>query len=282
MIKYISASLIQRTINNKEEFRALSLAFAIKAKFTSSQINNFSYSRISEIFGISRGTAKKHITTLRQMGLIRNNDKGIVILALKDKTNKGQNFRVQKYGEVIKPENLKDIEKFLRLQKVLIKQNQIDFAVNTLKAKDEVETMRDYRKLVRRSKKLHCWAGELDRGQSIKTICNVTGLSNKSSVELLKWGENNKFLTKEKRITKTDMPCFGIDEREIKGLHGGSYFIFKGSAYFVQPSILNFNIDIDVKEIKSAKTSDINKTLKDRINEKRVKMGMDILGLYTS
>lgn len=239
MLKKISAQLIIRTVKNREETRALALAFAVKSTYLSSQINNFSYSRLSEMFGISRATAKKRMNTLKTLGLVRENGDHMVFLSLQEIGVGIKNINIQNHKK--KVNNLKEIEKFIRLQAVYIKQTQIDFAVNTIEAKQRVKKNKDLKSLNRRAKKLKDWAGETDRGQSINTVSRISGLSKKSSVELLKWGQEKKFLRKKVRIEATDVSSFGKIKllKEVSGKE--SYFAHNGIIFSVMPTILKFN-----------------------------------------
>ena len=78
MIKKISEGLIRRSVSDKKQMKALSLAFAVKAIYLSSQINDASYSKIAAMFGISRTSAKERIETLKDMHLVLYNDKHLI------------------------------------------------------------------------------------------------------------------------------------------------------------------------------------------------------------
>lgn len=243
MLKKISAQLIIRTVKNREETRALALAFAVKANFHSSQFNNFTYKACAEKFGISRATAKKRITTLREMGLLRDNGKHLVFLSLQEVRVGVKNVLLLPYSQLgNKPVNLNEIEKYIRLQGVFIKQSQIEFSVNTIKAKHEVKSARKLGRVRRKEKKLRGWTGKTDLGQSIKTVMRSSGLKRNKAVELLQWGDRNKFLTKEKRISITNVPAIGLQSGEFLYFAKKREGIFNshGRIYFVSSTILSF------------------------------------------
>lgn len=238
MIKWMSSRLIQRTINNKEEIKALSLAFAIKAKYKSSQINDSSYSKLASMFSISRETAKKRIGVLRTMGLIKEDGDNILFLSFKDSWENA-NIEIQDYSK-IDITNLKEIERFLRLQGVYIKQSQIDYAANANEATTTVKSMKELRAAKRRLKKIRHWGGKTDRGQSINTVKKASGLGTNKAVELLQWAEKNKLIEKEVRRVREDSIPLGDEKWKESAKSRKTYFMSHGFVFSVLPSILIF------------------------------------------
>lgn len=215
--------------------RALSLAFAIKANFRSSQFNNFTYSRVAEMFHIGRETAKHLIVELRDMGLVEDRGPHILIRSLKGKREKDRNLTLQDYS-AIDLYNLKEVEKFLRLQSVALKQSQIDYAANVRKDILSPESSRDYRRAKRESRKLGHWSGDVDRGQSINTVMRASGLRRNNAIGLLKWGEKKGLLIKKRRMIKIGAVMrtddFSIGRTRI--------FSWKNQTYVCKPTELTF------------------------------------------
>ena len=239
MIKWMSAQLIQRSINNKEEFRALSLAFAVKVKYRSSQINNFSYSGLAGLFGISRETAKKRINKLREMGLVRDNGKCLIFLSLQEKRYGCKNVEIQKcYG--INRNDLKQIERFLRLQAVNIKQSQINHAINCIKATKTAKTAKELRTAKQNLKKIANWNGNVDCGISINTVKKVSGVGVNKAVELLSWGEKKHFLHKTVRFNKESDIFVGEDKWKTSKEERKTFFVSHGRVFSVQPTLVKF------------------------------------------
>ena len=241
MIKYISASLIQRTINNKEEFRALSLAFAVKSKYLSSQLNNFSYSRLSDMFGISRNTAKNRINKLREMGLVRQNGKNLVFLSLQELGYGIKNIIIQNHSRV-NLNNLKEAERFLRVQAVYIKQSQIDYAVNCIESTKNAKTAKELRAAHSKLKKIRNWNGRVDRGQSINTVKRVSGTGKNNAVNLLKWGEKKRLLKKNVRINEVQHVWQETERWKDSDDMRKSFFISHGRTYLVLPTEIKFTV----------------------------------------
>ena len=215
--------------------RALSLAFAIKANFRSSQFNNFTYSRVAEMFHIGRETAKHLIVELRDMGLVEDRGPHILIRSLKGKREKDRNLTLQDYS-AIDLYNLKEVEKFLRLQSVALKQSQIDYAANVRKDILSPKSSRDYRRAKRESRKLGHWSGDADRGQSINTVMRVSGLCKNGAINLLKWGESKKLLTKNKRMVRLG-PSVGIEDFSLERTR---VFSWKNQVYSCLPTEITF------------------------------------------
>jgi hypothetical protein len=234
-MKEISQGILKSAIANKKTMRALSLAFAIKANFRSSQFNSFTYSRVAEMFHIGRETAKHLIEELHNMGLIENRGPNILIRSLKDKGIRARNRKIQDYSNV-DISNLKEVEKFLRLQGVLLKQSQIDYAANIQKDILSPRCSGDYRRAKRESKKMGHWSGEADRGQSISTVMKASGLRRNSAINLLKWGEKSGLLIKKKRMIKIGAAMrtddFSIGRTRI--------FSWENQTYVCKPTELTF------------------------------------------
>jgi hypothetical protein len=241
MLKKMSAQLISRSVKNRDNIRAISLSFAVKSLYRSSQINNFSYQKLSVMFNISRETAKKRILTLKKLGLIRENDKHMIFLSFSEIGVGIKNIYIQNYSKIKNIHDLKEVEKFIRLQGVFIKQSQIDYAANILKAKECVKTNKERKAISKCTKKLSYWVGSVDRGQSINTVSKASGLSKKSAVELLKWADNKKLITKTLRITPTSFPAFGENKISKQMPDQTSYFVHKGCVFSVLPTVLTFS-----------------------------------------
>jgi len=234
-MKEISQDILKSAIANKRTMRALSLAFAIKANFRSSQFNNFTYSRVAEMFHIGRETAKHLIVELRDMGLVEDRGPHILIRSLKGKREKGRNLTLQDYS-AIDLYNLKEVEKFLRLQSVALKQSQIDYAANVQKDILSPGSSRDYRRAKRESRKLGHWSGDADRGQSINTVMKVSGLCKNGAINLLKWGEKKRLLTKNRRVVRLG-PSMGMEDFSLGRTH---VFSWKNQVYSCLPTELTF------------------------------------------
>jgi hypothetical protein len=238
MLIRISEDLIRRSVKDKKEMKALALSFAVKALYKSSQLNNFTYSRIAEIFHISRISAKTRIEILRNMGLVFNNGNHLMFRTLREFGEGNKNINIQNYSS-IDINNLKEVEKFLRLQGVFIKQSQIEYAVNVQKNILNPSSPQEYKKAKRKSKNIKHWNGETDLGQSINTVMKSSGLGRNSAIKILKWGEDKKLLTKKKRITKLFSAVGCEDNFKIPG-NRARFFSCKGIVYSVLPTILMF------------------------------------------
>jgi len=234
-MKEISQGILRSAIESKRTMRALSLAFAIKAKCRSSQCNKVTYSRVAEMFDIGRGTAKSLIMELRSMDLIEDRSPHILIKSLKSRGAKDRNIPLQDYS-AIDLCNLKEVEKFLRLQSVALKQSQIDYAANVQKDILSPRCSRDYRRAKRESRKLAHWSGDADRGQSINIVMKVSGLCRNGAINLLKWGEKKKLLTKNKRMVRLG-PAMGMEDFSIGRTH---IFSWKNQVYSCLPTELTF------------------------------------------
>ena len=219
--------------------RAFALAFAVKALYHSSTLNNYTYTKVAELFGISRGTAKTLITELRRMGLVENMGPHLLFKSLKSPKKYGRNVRVQDYSNV-DLHNLKEVERFLRLPAVVIKQAQIDYAVIIHKSMTEPKTLEEFRKAkakVKRSvNKKAYWKQKADSGMAITTVMKASGLKRNSVINLLKWGEQKHLLNKKRRFHKynhyTPLDNFTTDGISIVSWHG--------STYIIEPNILTF------------------------------------------
>lgn len=238
MITYISRPLIQRTITNKEDLRAIAVSFAIKAKFRSSQINDFTYSRLASMFNIGRETAKRRIERLKSLGLVRFDGNNLLFLSLSDSWMKN-NIKVLDYTK-IDTNNLKEVEKFLRLQAVYIKQSQINYAVNVKRATASVSDMKELRANKRKLRKLSYWGGETDRGQSIKTVSNVSGLGINGAVELLQWGEKMGLLDKDVRIFRKKFVPTSEQRWKISKKSRVTFFVSNGNVFSAIPTVITF------------------------------------------
>jgi len=238
MVRIMSESLIRRSVNTPKEIRALSLAFAIKGLYKSSQLNNWSYQKIAMLFHIGRTTAKERIQTLERMGLIKRIDNHLLFLSLKEINHGVKNITIQNYSN-IDITNLKEVERFLRLQGTFIKQSQIDYAVNVKNDIINPTDLHTFKKAKRLDNKLNDWGGQLDSGQSISTVMKSCGLGRNKSVELLQWAEHMELVKKEKRfhVLSKQVPlkeCI-YDSKTRKTM-----FSHKGRVYSCQATILHF------------------------------------------
>ena len=240
MIKKISEGLIRRSVSDKKQMKALSLAFAVKAIYLSSQINDASYSKIAAMFGISRTSAKEMIKTLSEMGLILQMGNHLVFKTLREFERGSKNINIQNYSS-INLYNLKEVEKFLRLQGVFIKQSQIDFAINVKTNILDPSSLAEYRRLKKQSKKIAHWDGQFDNGQSVNTVMKASGLKRNSAINLLKWAEEKELLVKKRRIYKLSISV-GLDDNFKLPDSRGRYFSYGGWLYYVLPSVLFFII----------------------------------------
>lgn len=238
MIKKISEGLITRSVSDKKQMKALSLAFAVKAIYLSSQINDASYSKIATMFGISRTSAKERINTLEEMGLITHHGNHLIFNTLREYERGSKNINIQNYSS-ISPYNLKEVEKFLRLQGVFIKQSQINYAVNVKKDILNPSNIAEYRRAKKNSKKLSHWDGDVDNGQSVNTVMKASGLGRNSAINIIKWGEERRLLTKTKRISKIGIAVSMEDKFKLPN-DRGRYFAYGGFVYYVLPSLLVF------------------------------------------
>ncbi len=238
MIKKISEGLIRRSVSDKKQMKALSLAFAVKAIYLSSQINDASYSKIAAMFGISRTSAKERIETLKDMHLVLYNDKHLIFKTLREFDQGIKNINIQNYS-CIDLYNLKEVEKFLRLQGVFIKQSQIDYAVNVKKDILNPSSIAKLRSARKKSKKLSHWDGDVDNGQSVNTVMKASGLGRNSAINILKWGEEKGLLTKTKRISKISI-AVGVEDSFKLHQDRGRYFSYGGFVFRVLPSLLVF------------------------------------------
>ena len=101
------------------------------------------------------------------------------------KANAGiKNIEIQKYYSINR-NNLKEIERFLRLQAVRIKQSQIDYAINCIESTQKAKNAKELKSAKKNLKKIGNWNGNVDRGMSIRIVENVSGLGKNKSVELL-------------------------------------------------------------------------------------------------
>ena len=226
-------------MSDKKVMKALSLAFAVKALYTSSALNNGSYNHIAKTFHIGRESAKERIRTLQELGLIRRDGNRIIFLSFRQRGEGIKNVPILDYSD-IDLTNLKEVERYLRLQGVYIKQSQIDYAANVQKRITNPSSVKEYRTAKRLVKKMAHWSGEADNGQAVCTVMKSSGLKRNSAIALLKWGENTGLLEKEKRFSQFFAAC-GCDPSTIFGSHSrGKFFVWHGLTFFVQPSILHF------------------------------------------
>ena len=236
MIRSLSITLLQECAQDDAKMKALSLAFAVKAMFRSSSIYNFSYSRLADMFGISRARAKRLIETLTEMGLCRRNNTEMVFLSLnRPRANHNVNIYIQHYRD-IDITDLKQVGKFLRLQIVRTKQCQIDFAVNILNDKSSPKSLKDLNKAKRDSGKIKKWDGQTDNGMSLRTIGHTAGIGKNSACNLVKWGVTTGLLTKETR-RKIIGPAYGDDFTKNRR---EALFVSHGLIFSVLPSVLCF------------------------------------------
>ena len=238
-MRFISQNLVRVSVSDKRVTKALSLAFAVKALYVSSALNNGSYSNIARIFHIGRESAKERVQTLQSLGLIRRDGNRIIFLSFRQRGEGIKNVPILDYAD-IDLTNLKQVEYYLRLQGVYIKQSQIDYAANVQKRITNHSSVNELRRARRKVKNMAHWSGEADTGQAICTVMRSSGLKRNSAIRLLKWGESMRLLEKEKRFSQF-FAAFGSDPADIFGKRTrGKFFVWHGLAFFVQPSILHF------------------------------------------
>lgn len=117
MIRQISSRLLEECLANKQKAKALALSFAVKAMFQSSRINNFTYKKVANMFGISRERAKSSVGILLEMGVCRIDGPHLTMTSLNRHEYGNKNLPIQSYNNT-NITNLKEVEKFLRLQAV--------------------------------------------------------------------------------------------------------------------------------------------------------------------
>jgi len=238
-MRLVSQNLIRASVSDKKAMKALSLAFAVKALYKSSALNDGSYSHIAQLFHIGRTSAKERIQTLLLMGLIRRDGNRIIFLTLKQVGIGIKNVPILDYSN-INLYNLKEVENYLRLQGVCIKQSQIDYAANVHQRIANPTSCKELRTMKRKAENLAYWSGEVDRGQAICTVMRSSGLQRNSAIGLLKWGEDTGLVEKEKRFSQFFADC-GSDPSNIFGKNTrGKFFSWHGLIFFVQPSVLSF------------------------------------------
>lgn len=219
--------------------KALSLAFAVKALYTSSALNNGSYNHMAKTFHIGRESVKERIQTLQSLGMIRREDDRIIFLSFRQRGEGIKNVPILDYSD-IDLTNLREVEKYLRLQGVYIKQSQIDYAANVQKRITNPSSVKEYRTAKRLVKKMAHWSGEADTGQAVCTVMKSSGLKRNGAMALLRWGEKAGLLEKEKRFSQF-YAARGCDPSTIfDGRTRGKFFVWHGLTFFVQPSILKF------------------------------------------
>ena len=231
MLNRMPIILLTEAVKSRTVLRALALSFSIKSRYRSSQYHRFTYSRIAEEYHIGRDKAKKIIAILVEMNLATI--QGGNILFGKFKQEKGKQVVLLPYNN-IDLYNLSDIEKYLRLQAVSIKQSQIDYMANKLQHLNDPSTLKEYQSARKVMKSYH-WAREVDRGQSINTVSKVSGLGKNKAVDLLKWGEAKGLLTKHKRLHPISYYLLpeGIQDK-------GTVFTWRGHKYLAQTTLLSF------------------------------------------
>lgn len=231
MLKLIPIKLLLASVQDRMVLRALSLSFSIKSRYRSSQYHRFTYSRIAEEYHIGRDKAKKLVAILVEMNLATI--QGGNILFGKFKQNNGRCINLLPYNN-IDLFDLSEIEKYLRLQAVSIKQSQIDYMANKLQHLNDPSTLKEYQSARKVMKNYH-WAREADRGQSINTVSKVSGLGKNKAVDLLKWGEAKGLLTKHKRLRPIGYYLLpeGIQDK-------GTVFTWKGRKYLAQTTLISF------------------------------------------
>lgn len=231
MLNRMPIILLTEAVKNRMVLRALALAFSVKSRYRSSQYHRFTYSRIAEEYHIGRDKAKALIAILVDQGLAVVT--GDIILFRKFKQNKGRCISLLPYNN-IDLFDLSEIEKYLRLQAVSIKQSQIDYMANKLQHLNDPSTLKEYQSARKVMKHYH-WAREVDRGQSINTVSKVSGLGKNKAVDLLKWGEAKGLLTKHKRLRPISYYLLpeGIQDK-------GTVFTWKGHKYLAQTTLLSF------------------------------------------
>jgi len=219
--------------------KALSLAFAVKALYTSSALNNGTYNHMAKTFHIGRESVKERIQTLQSLGMVRREGARIIFLSFRQRGEGIKNVPILDYSD-IDLTNLKEVERYLRLQGVFIKQSQIDYAANVQKRITDPTSPKEYRRAKRLVKRLAHWSGEADRGQAICTVMKSSGLKRNSAIALLKWGVNAKLVKKEQRFSQF-YAAAGCDPVTIFGSRTrGKFFVWHGLTFLVQPSILHF------------------------------------------
>lgn len=239
MIRLVSQNLVRVSVSDKKVMKALSLAFAVKALYVSSALNNGSYNHIAKTFHIGRASAKERINILQSLGLIRREANRIIFLPFRQRGEGIKNVPIQDYSDVDLT-NLKQVEYYLRLQGVYIKQSQIDYAANVQKRIANPSSCKELRTMKRKAKNMAHWSGEADTGQAVCTVMKSSGLKRNSAIRLLKWGENMKLFEKEKRFSQL-FAASGSNPADIIGRRTrGKYFVWHGLTFFVQPSILHF------------------------------------------
>lgn len=227
--------LLRDNIDSKKVMRALAFMFMVKAMFKSGAVHHATYQRLSDLTGVGRAKAKIHVTVLKEMGLVRWQGDTLIFGSF-DPEGKYKKFEIQDYSH-IDITNLKEVEKFIRLQAVRIKQSQIDHAVSKLKARRDPQTLREFKGAMRG---VDDWNGRPDQGQSIYTVQEVSGLGVNSAVDLLKWGEIHGLLKKEKRIERVPYYPSRVEELAESHTHCKEFY-YGGRRYLVRPSILLFN-----------------------------------------
>ena len=239
MIRLVSQNLVRVSVSDKKVMKALSLAFAVKALYVSSALNNGSYNHIAKTFHIGRASAKERINTLQSLELIRHEGNRIIFLQFRQRGEGIKNVPILDYSDVDLT-NLKQVEYYLRLQGVYIKQSQIDYAANVQKRIANPSSCKELRTMKRKAKNMAHWSGEADVGQAVCTVMRSSGLKRNSAIRLLRWGEDMKLLEKERRFSQLFAAC-GSNPADILGKRSrGKYFVWHGLTFFVQPSILHF------------------------------------------
>lgn len=235
--------MLRVSVSDKKVMKALSLAFAVKALYVSSALNNGSYSNIARIFHIGRASAREMIHTLLSLGLVRRDGKRIIFLRFRQRGEGIKNVKIQNYDN-IDLTNLKQVESYLRLQGVYFKQSQIDYAANVQKRIANPSSVKEMRQMKRKAENMVHWSGAVDTGQAICTVMKSSGLKRNSAIRLLKWGESIMLLEKEKRFSQFYAAC-GSDPSDIfEEKSRGKFFTWHGLVFFVQPSILHFRKDV--------------------------------------
>lgn len=193
------------------------------------------------MFGISRERAKSSVGILLEMGVCRIDGPHLTMTSLNRHEYGNKNLPIQSYNNT-NITNLKEVEKFLRLQAVYFKQSQIDYAVNTLRGIRNPRTQREYRRAKSNKGKLNpSWNGQLDQGMSLKTVCKAAVVGKNSAVELLKWGISKNLLQKRQRITLVGASFCDTNliNETLNNTHA-RFFSHRGKLFQSLPSILIF------------------------------------------
>jgi hypothetical protein len=235
MLKVMPISLLRDSVKDKVVMRAIALAFSIKSRYRSSRLLRFTYFRIAEEYHIGRATAKRLIGILKTMGLVEESNNTLLFGKFKHYKENVRFFEIQPYDN-LDLFNLIEIEKYLRLQAVYIKQSNIDYAVNRLQHLQNPRTPKQY-KSAKRYAQTCGWNGSIDNGQSINTVSKASGLGINNAVKLLNWGEKKGLLVKHKRIRR--VPFYSLPEGKFDR---ATVFTWHGCKFLAQSSVIKFKV----------------------------------------